>query len=108
VLVWPPSEPDPATVAPGGIGNDEGQLGGSLPSREIETCPSSVATSKLRALVVVVVAGVLLSELEHPAVTIATATNEAIAAEQIVVRRTADLLVAVLRVLSSGTCLPGT
>jgi hypothetical protein len=46
VEVEPPSEPDPAGVAPEGIGKVLGQFGGSLPSSDTDTWPSGVLTWK--------------------------------------------------------------
>jgi hypothetical protein len=37
-------DPEPAGVAPAGIGKAEGQPGGSCPSRDSETLPSGVFT----------------------------------------------------------------
>ena len=47
VDVEPPTEPEPAAVALGGIGKSFGQFGGSWPSSDTETWPSGVATWKL-------------------------------------------------------------
>jgi hypothetical protein len=44
----PPIDPEPAAVAPGGMGKPLGQPGGNFPSRETETDPSGVLTAKDR------------------------------------------------------------
>jgi hypothetical protein len=44
----PPIEPEPAGVAPEGIGRAEGQPGGNCPSSETDTDPSGVLTLKDR------------------------------------------------------------
>ena len=65
------SEPEPAGSAPSGTGNDDGQFGGSWPSRERETSPSGTLTEKLLGtvpledLAVVVVAALESDELEQ-------------------------------------------
>ena len=71
----PPSEPEPATVAPEGTGNALGQLGGSWPSRDSDTWPLGVETWKFLTVLAgaglaELVAGVAVDELllEQPAV----------------------------------------
>jgi len=77
----PPSEPEPATVAPAGTGNWLGQPGGSWPSRDSDTWPLGVETWKFLAVIfgvglagvvaglAAVVAGLAVDELllEQPA-----------------------------------------
>ena len=67
----PPSEPEPATLAPEGTGNWLGQFGGNWPSRERDTWPLGVETWKFLAVIVgvglaVVVAGLLRSWPDWP------------------------------------------
>ena len=55
----PPSDPEPAGVAPAGTGKPFGQFGGSWPVSDTDTWPFGVATAKLllvAALVVVLAA----------------------------------------------------